>query len=1154
MKFSRIGLTRYGRFTDRQIDLDLNARVVVIEGANEAGKTTAMNAVADLLFGIEERSRFNFLHDYKTMRLEATLVGADGRALSLARLKRRNAALVDAVNDTPLPDDALAPFLGAHDRRAFLDIYGLDQQRLRTGGQQMVTGGGALAETLLSVAPGLAHVATLRDKLQQSAAEVFNPARRNANHLFYKALDQRSLARELLQKHELRADEVKATRAAFTTAQEARRSAEMAETEAALAVARAEALRQAARELRLLAAQERILDDLGALPECDSAALHHIRALLETHTRAREDLSRTTLEDDAARANHAAIAVDVAILDLAGEVEQCVEDYVTMRDKRQALPNRARERESAHLALGAIARDLNLETVDALRTRLPARTLLARATRLADRQRTLEARALTLAEEREALARRRRDLLARRDERGSVEDPAPLARRLEELDGAEARAEGLHTLTSRLRAARVAWQARMARLPFGPHAADTLLALPLPDLASTERLRDACDAAQDAVARLAAQRMELDAERTRKQARLKVLDAGGTAPTPAAITAARTSRDALWASLRPLATGTRSFAPEDSARAQALDHALSIADRLADDRQTETERLADLARTTLDLADLEASLGIADQKADAARAGLEAEQARWAGLWAATSLLPAPTQQALTFLREVEALRSEHDALVRDEAQAHTLAQSHSRDREDVQKLRATLGLSALDEPPLRMAELRAEMRAREEAYQNWRDSQRDVRRLDEADADLAHRASEQALLEDALRQEAADIFPALAIRLQASADEARAAIDLWHDALAHHGDLETAERRMAQIEGDEAAFIAHVQALCARLGAGMGDDAYAMAVQLRNRLKEAQEASGRARDALAALTTRTHARTAAQERLHTALDTLQPVFELSGTHMPDALPAWLERMEKARTARADRAEILARLNIIAADRPLDDIRTAIADADDEMLTRQAAACAAAHADARAALTLSVERTTQARIALDALEQREGAAQAAQQEQDALAGIAETMERFTRDHVAARMLSRAIERYREAHQHPILTRASAAFHTLTNGRWDGIAVDYDADTPRLAAAREGQLTGFEALSEGTADQLFLALRVAAIEEHARRATPLPFLADDLFVSFDEERTQAGLRLLAQMGEHTQVIVFTHHRHVTHCARQALGEAACIIHL
>lgn len=46
------------------------------------------------------------------------------------------------------------------------------------------------------------------------------------------------------------------------------------------------------------------------------------------------------------------------------------------------------------------------------------------------------------------------------------------------------------------------------------------------------------------------------------------------------------------------------------------------------------------------------------------------------------------------------------------------------------------------------------------------------------------------------------------------------------------------------------------------------------------------------------------------------------------------------------------------------------------------------------------------------------------------------------------------------------------------------------------------------------LSTGTADQLYLALRIAAIEDYLERVDTLPFIADDLFINFDDERAVA----------------------------------------
>src|SRR3546814_10343423 len=80
-----------------------------------------------------------------------------------------------------------------------------------------------------------------------------------------------------------------------------------------------------------------------------------------------------------------------------------------------------------------------------------------------------------------------------------------------------------------------------------------------------------------------------------------------------------------------------------------------------------------------------------------------------------------------------------------------------------------------------------------------------------------------------------------------------------------------------------------------------------------------------------------------------------------------------------------------------------------------------------------------------------------------------------------------------------------------------------------------------------AMSEGTTDQLFLALRLAAVEQSIAAGVRLPFLADDLFVNFDDERSEAGFRVLAELARSTQVLFFTHHPHLAAIARSVVGE-------
>jgi chromosome segregation protein len=86
------------------------------------------------------------------------------------------------------------------------------------------------------------------------------------------------------------------------------------------------------------------------------------------------------------------------------------------------------------------------------------------------------------------------------------------------------------------------------------------------------------------------------------------------------------------------------------------------------------------------------------------------------------------------------------------------------------------------------------------------------------------------------------------------------------------------------------------------------------------------------------------------------------------------------------------------------------------------------------------------------------------------------------------------------------------------------------------------------------LSEGARDQLYLALRLAFLEDYAGRSEAPPFIGDDLFSSFDDSRVAAGLRTLEQASGAIQPIIFTHHAHIVGIAQEHLGERAQILRL
>lgn len=1155
MKLRSLGLERYGRFTGRTLEFDPEARVTVIVGANEAGKTTALAAVADALYGIERTSRYNFLHDYKMMRLAATVEAPDGRSLSFARLKRQNATLIDPSSETPLADDVLAPFLGAHDRQAFLDIFGLNQRRLREGGEKLLAGGGDLAETLLAAAPGLGHVAALRDRFQESAARIFNPARKTSSHAFHVAVDKRAQAQKAIREQELRVDEVKKLRDAAERAGEARKSAERAERAADMALARARSLVHGAKELRILDAQARARAELGELPLVPAGFVPRARGLLAALDKAREASVLAAKEEAAAQAALEAIAVDDAILAFAEAIEKCDEARSVVESELLSLPKRRSEAGDALAALQRIALALGLANVESLREKLPDLPLLERAKVLVDKMRDAVIHGEALARDRARLAEERRTVEEARAALGHVADPVPLQRRLARLDGAEERERTLRALEYRLQAQQAQLAERVGRLGHGVADAGALAALPLPALAVIEAALRELKAAGDGHDRQRENLAGLEEQRGQAEARLASLRSGRPAPTEDVIAAARDERDAAWTALRPLALGERGRQASDPGLAQRIDRALVAADQLADERQVETQRLAALAQAERDIADVSVRIETAAKRVDEAAARREGLKTEWVSLWNPCGLALAADERAPAFLREAELIRQARDVIRQELAQGAAQRETVQADRTETDRLRHELGLPPLGDAPLRMADVREAIASTEARFLEARDHERDLSQLEQAAADLAARQRDGAVEAEARATEAAEIFPRLAIRSGALAGEARAAIDLWREALPQFSALRSLETRITAIERDEAVFIGRVGELLAEVGDTVADgNAFASAQRLRKRLESAGQARSKALAAQESLATRRAALTVANETLRQAEATLAELLGIAQCTSAEALPALLDRLDRASVCDGRIAEARERLDGLRGGRSEDEVRIAIDGRDDEALAMAAGEIEGAHAEARASRDAAIEEDTQARSALAALDRRDGAAAAAQDEQDAVAEIAEAVERFSRDHVAARLLQAAIERYRAEHQNPIVERASRAFSLLTGGQWTGIGIDYDEDPPRLAAARDGDLLGPEALSEGTRDQLFLALRIAAIEEHARRATPLPFIADDLFITFDEARTAAGFELLAELGAVTQVIVFTHHIHVAEQATRVLGSQVARIEL
>ena len=103
----------------------------------------------------------------------------------------------------------------------------------------------------------------------------------------------------------------------------------------------------------------------------------------------------------------------------------------------------------------------------------------------------------------------------------------------------------------------------------------------------------------------------------------------------------------------------------------------------------------------------------------------------------------------------------------------------------------------------------------------------------------------------------------------------------------------------------------------------------------------------------------------------------------------------------------------------------------------------------------------------------------------------------------------------------------MLEDAKKYFNLLTGGRY----VDIQLDKKLKVKRKDGKKFDVDYLSRGTSEQLYFALKLAFVEQVADKIA-LPILIDDAFVNFDMQRTNYIVRLLEELANKTQVLIFT----------------------
>ncbi len=1191
MRLLSLTLENYGIFQSQRITFDpAPGRINLLIAPNGAGKSILRNAFCDLLFGIHGQTQMGFRYGYGRMRLMAEAVGPGDAPLVFGRRKGQGNTLIGADGVTRDPG-ALAALLGHTDRTLVERLFALDTERLREGGRELLASNGSVADALLSAAGGLRRARQVHQSLLNTR-DMLAPLRKAQARPFYKSLDDVIAARQRLSAGVLKPEMREKQDVELAHLQATQEQCNKLAGAASQRIARLERIRRVVGVLAEHDAAAAWLDAHPDAPDLPADAGERLTKAQDELLRAEQFLEREHRNREPIAEQITRILFDADLIAQGDAIEQLIDRAGAARQAMLDVPKREAELALTMDRMAGILRQLGSPLpADRASEAIPPRAAVLQARRLATEHAKLRTALAQLPTE---LAQADRDMtatVAALAELPQAIDTRGLTRLLREIRAAgepDRRARELQQTVADRHAKLANTLARVRGWSQGPAA---LVALPVMPAETYERVHTAFTVAEAALATSGREVAGLRASADVDRHRLNEIAGGQPIPDEAAIVASREHRDIGWRLIYRRAFTTE---PPDVAEESgwagthllplAYERAVATSDELADRRNREGERLAQAAELTRRIAALETQIAAAEStqasaglRCDAARttwreacvalalprdasiaevravlagrdrvidanaewavasreqAALEQYHAVWAGRLAAELQCPAAESE-----RSMEPERAEEleraDELECTEQSERTeecgARPGHLGQRGAGDLTELLILADERFEASKRVEDQRIRLHDRLAAQRTNRDDK--AARLRSAEADVAAMMLGWAQVRQVLQRPDTE-DPATTIEL----------LELFNELDNQQQASTRLQLRLREMRDEIAGFGTAAADLAARLAPDLpADDGFAVMQGLRRRLTE-HRALAKQHETLAVALKRTDAVQARQQK---ALDDCRversAVLAMFGSESVEAAQARVALAEAhARMAEAVRragrelhekgdGRSLTQLRSETASIPVDDIPAAIemAQAERDAANRDAQALAA--------------RVAMMKQEMDAQALASTATQAANDQQAAVAALRRITEEATLMHLAALLLEASLTQVELAGTSVLLSRIADLFRTITGGTYARLEVDDPGDgSAGLMAVHRNfpdERKAVADLSEGERDQLFLALRLAAIEDHVATAQPLPFVCDDILQSFDDDRAVAAMQALVQLSENVQVILLSHHRHL-----------------
>jgi len=1132
MKINAFKLLAYGPFTNKVLDFSgSDFGLHMVYGLNEAGKSTALRALIGLFYGFGHIVADDWLHDYNKLAVSASLTFLDGEVLNLSRYKRRKNDLINDDIGEPFEQAKLDLHLGKMGRENFEHAFGISHYSLRQGVESVLAAGGDLGHALFAATSGLNTLKQVMVKLEGKHNLLFTPRKKTA-----------TINAGISQLNKLRKEQRESS-AGYRQWKKMKKQLDDLQQSEVEGIEQVEALglkisllSRYRNALKFVADREQLekdLSELGVVPDLPDdfsqrrvATQVAIKESRQAENNLTQDLADIDRKLEKLTYDEKIIANEKLIKTLADEAHVHAQATTDSKDQRAMI---YQHNESAQQALDILRPGLTLNSVQALRLSKPEKGKIQR----------LGAKG---AKDTSALA----DCLTRAAEYGKLEDrladaKAQLALSKEQVE-ADLAALGL-------------WTGDISELE--------RLALP------TEETMRAFEAdLTDADQKLA----DMGKESVRIQESLKekekaLLELTKTRKLPALddLRSHRNLRDRGWQSVLTvwLEGGDvdhdfMATFPGSSDLAGAYEKSVDRADNTADVLRDDADAVARAEALRTDIRYQKESL----KEIKARQQGLGKDRAafwsRWEKLWNPLGIDPLTPREMAAWAGRAAELRRKTSDVRKHQMAADQLQADIERIRSDVATALEHIAVNFSEKASYSaIIELaRRIIKHNDLLRQNRQDLELRITTLKE---DINAGRQQKIDVEQNLRRwsdDWAQTISKLGFSDDSRPEDVNDFVLALDDVFAELDKAKERQQRIDAMQHNRKAYARRVAEAVAKLAPDLIDlEPEAAAIDSNARLTGDKERRQEYRLLEEEKRRKRSVLSKENEKLAALEETLRLLCIDAHADSPDQLPdietraaAKIKLMDKLNTINERLAELASGQNL------QEFVAQVKAHDPDELVAK----LEKLEAEKQESLTKQKRIVQEIAIATKELQSIGGESLAVTiaEEAEGLVGkIQANVEYYVKLRLASAILTKAMERYRQSNQSPVLSIASDYFKTMTQGSFAELRADFDdKGDPVIKAKRpDGKMLTLAEMSDGSRDQLFLALRLGGLARYVKANGPMPFIVDDVLVHFDDDRSAAALVALGELAKETQVVFFTHHKHLISLAESSVSDEILRVH-